>query len=58
METRCDWIDETGGQMELKCSNCGKILSSNVWLEISEDNGDGPNYCPHCGAKSNLQIKE
>lgn len=58
MENRGDWIDPEGGQMEMKCSNCGAVFPYSAWLGISENNGDGPNYCPHCGAKSNLQFKD
>ena len=57
MKTVNEWKDPDGSQMELECTNCGFKLKSGVWLAISEPNGDGPNYCPHCGAKNKLQLE-
>ena len=51
----CDWIDPDRGAMYVICSNCNTQYRLSDWLKISEENGDGPNYCPHCGARSNLQ---
>ncbi len=58
MECKCEWKDPDGGQMVMECTNCGAQYSSATWLEMSEENGDGPNYCPHCGARNKLQPEE
>ena len=55
MNATCDWRDPEGEMMIMECTNCGTQYSTSTWFDISEPNGDGPNYCPHCGAKSNLQ---
>ena len=58
MEKTCDWKDPDGSTMIVECTNCGKQYRLGDWLSIGEENGDGPNYCPHCGAKSNLQFNQ